>query len=188
MAGPFRCILAGGRDAVPRFHVYIAASLDGRIADGDGSVAWLEPYPGEAYGYEAFIADIGTVVMGRTSYEQALAFGAWPYPAQRSIVLTHRPARAPEGAEVEFRAGDVAELAEALALEPRDIWIMGGGDVIRQFLDAGWVDVLEVFVVPVLLGAGPPLFPDGASHGLELVSAEALAGGVVRLVYTPAPG
>jgi dihydrofolate reductase len=174
---------------VPRFHVYIAASLDGRIADGNGSVDWLDPYPGEAYGYDAFIAGIGTVVMGRTSFEQALAFGEWPYPGRRSIVLTHRPARAPAGAEVEIRAGDVAALADELAhasSDGRDVWIMGGGNVIRQFLDAGRVDRLEIYVVPVLLGAGPPLFPDGAPHDLALEAATALAGGVARLVYTPA--
>jgi len=182
----------------PRFRVYIAASADGYIADPGGSVAWLDAYPGVEYGYDDFIRSVGTVVMGRASYDLARSFGDWPYPDQRCIVLTRRlPEPPPAGAHVAFRSGDVGALAAELrAMEPAaapggDVWVMGGGRVIRQFLDAGALDTLEIYVIPLLLGGGIPLFPPGPGHGLTLRGAQGFASGVVRLEYgarPPAPG
>jgi dihydrofolate reductase len=171
-----------------RFLGYIAASADGRIADADGGVGWLDPYPGEAFGYDAFIRDIGTVVMGRASYDFCRGLPEWPYPGRRTVVLTHRdPGPVPRGAEVAFRAGDVGALAAELSRGAGgDVWVMGGGDVLRQFLDAGRLDSLEVYVIPVILGGGPPLFPPGRRHDLRLAEAAPCGRGVVRLRYTPA--
>src|SRR6185503_1084733 len=71
-----------------RFRVYIAQSLDGYIARPDGAIDWLRPFDSVDYGYEQFMAEIGTVVMGRKAYELARSFGDWPYPLVRSLVIT----------------------------------------------------------------------------------------------------
>ena len=84
-----------------RIRLYIATSLDGYIATPDGDVAWLEPFHAGDYGYDDFLKGIGTLVMGRTTFDQVLGFGAWPYAGKRAIVLTSRPVETPpEGAEV----------------------------------------------------------------------------------------
>jgi dihydrofolate reductase len=165
--------------------VYIAASVDGHIADAAGSVDWLSPYSAEEFGYGDFIATIGTVVMGRASYDQVLGFPGWPYSGKRTVVLTGRPAEAPTGMDVGFAGGDIASIAEEIAQTATgDVWIMGGADTIARFLRAGCVDALELFVIPVLLGAGIPLFAEGLPpQNLSLVEAQALTHGVVRLAY-----
>ncbi len=179
-------------DAAPRFRVYIAVSADGFIATEDGGVGWLDPFNDADYGYEAFLASIGTVVMGRDSFELARSSPEWPYPGRTAVVLTHRPLpdvdipglRAMEG-EVARLAGDIRAGADG------DIWLMGGGDVIQQFLSAGCVDTLDLYVIPVLLGRGIPLFPPGSAapgaspRALELTESKAYPNHVVRLLYRP---
>ena len=76
-----------------RFRVYIATSLDGYVATPDGGVEWLEPFQDEDYGYNSFIQKIGTVIMGRTTFQQVLGFGQWPYKDLRVMVLSSHPLR-----------------------------------------------------------------------------------------------
>jgi dihydrofolate reductase len=163
---------------------YLAASLDGFIGGLDGDVSWLEPYPPESLGFNEFLAEIGTIVMGRASYEQILGFGPWPFGDKRAVVLTSRPMpEAPDG--VEAWSGDVRALVEdARSRSKDDIWVLGGAKAAKVFLDRGMLDRIEMFVVPVLLGQGIPLFEAGpARHGLSLISAVPRPLGVVQLVY-----
>ena len=69
---------------------YIAASLDGYIADADGGVGWLEAFnqPDEDYGYGAFYRTLSAVISGRRTYEQALGFGEWPYEGVTTVVIS----------------------------------------------------------------------------------------------------
>jgi dihydrofolate reductase len=170
--------------ARPRVRYYLAASLDGFIGTPDGDVSWLEPYPPESLGFSEFLAGIGTIVMGRASYEQVLDFGPWPYGDKRTVVLTSRPLR-PAVAQVEAWSGDVdALIAEARGRGKGDVWILGGARAARLFLDAGLIDRLEVLVVPVLLGQGIPMFGGPPQRlDLGLVSATPRKLGVVELVY-----
>jgi dihydrofolate reductase len=94
----------------PLFRLYLAASVDGFIATPDGGVDWLEPYPAEDFGFDAFLPTIGTIVMGRTTYEQALRLGPWSFEGKHTIVLTSRPIDEPP-AGVERWDGDVTALA-----------------------------------------------------------------------------
>ncbi len=170
--------------AAPRLRVYIAASLDGYIATTDGGVDWLAPYTTEDYGYEAFLAEVGAIIMGRATFDQVHGFGPWPYPGRRTIVLTSRPMEAPaEGAEP--AAGPPSEVLAALTpTVAGDIWLHGGAQTIAGFLDLGAVDRIELFVIPVLLGDGVRLFGRRRSlQGLRLVAAEPAPRGVVRLLY-----
>ncbi len=79
--------------ASPQIQIYIATSLDSFIATADGGVDWLEPFQAEDLGYSAFVATIGTIVMGRTTYEQIRGFGSWPYAGKRTVILSSLPIR-----------------------------------------------------------------------------------------------
>jgi dihydrofolate reductase len=168
-----------------RIRGYIAASLDGYIAAADGGVEWLQEFQQHDFGFENFLEDIGTVILGRATYDQVCSFGVgWPYAGKRAIILTSRPVEGlPEGAEV--WNGPVEELAAKLHAEGGgDAWVVGGASVQRAFLDAGALDRIEIFVIPVLLGDGVPLWPKSErGHRLSLTALERLEGGMVRLDY-----
>lgn len=165
---------------------YIAASLDGHVADAAGGVDWLKPWEGVDYGYDAFIAEIGAVVMGRTTYAQIPSFGVgWPYPGKRGVVVS-RSAGLPEFEGVEIWPHGLEGLPERLrALPGGDVWVVGGARLQAGLIAAGALDRLEVFVVPVLLGAGVKLFPEGTvgPRRIELAAASEAGGGLARLDY-----
>jgi dihydrofolate reductase len=174
-----------------RIRVYIATSLDGFIAGPGDDLSWLpQPSgePGQDYGYAAFMADVGALLMGRTTYEIVLGFGgAWPY-AVPVLVATSRPLTPPAHANVRGVTGDIGvllEQARASAGE-RDVYL-DGGTLIRQASDAGLIDELTLTLVPVILGAGTPLFAGvERRRPFELVSSEALGDGLVQVRYRPA--
>lgn len=164
--------------------LYIATSLDGYIATPEGGVGWLEGYEDSLAGYDEFIATIGGAAMGRETYEFA-ARHDWPYKVMPVGVLTGRPIEAPPPG-VFAHPGPASELLTTLLRRTdKDIWLLGGGRTIRAFLDANLVDEARIFVIPVLLGDGVPLFPTGrhAIQPLELTGVEAFESGVVELRY-----
>ncbi|MXU65785.1 dihydrofolate reductase family protein [Oceanomicrobium pacificus] len=165
---------------------YIAQSTDGFVADRDGSVAFLTPFNDVDYGYDAFLGEIGTVVMGRATYDQILSFDVgWPYPDQRGIVVTSRPLDTRLG-EVSAWSGPLPDLAAKLnaAGGGGDAWIVGGPRLQTAFIEAGLIDRLQLFVMPVLLGGGVPLFrSEGAPKSLALQDVRRFDKGVVGLGY-----
>lgn len=169
--------------APPHFRVYIAMSLDGYIATPDGGVDWLEPFQAADFGYQDFIATIGSIVMGRKTYEQVRGFGAWPYPGKRTFVLSSRALTGlPD--ETSVSGGDLRTLAADLRAAGSDVWIHGGAQTIRGFMDLGLVDRLELYVIPVLLGNGLPLFQRRDQQArLSLHETQAFPCGVVKLAY-----
>ena len=143
---------------------YTATTLDGYLADEHDSLEWLfkqEQDKDGALSYDAFIAGIGAIAMGRTTYEWVLDHtgGKWDY-SQPSWVFTHRELPSVDG-DVRFVQGDVAQVhAEmAAAADGKDVWVVGGGDLAAQFAEAGLLDQLLLSIAPVTLGAGRPLFP-----------------------------
>lgn len=169
-----------------RVRIYCATSIDGFIADNDGDVDWLEPYEPTTYGFGEFAKDVGAVVMGRRTFEIARVFGEWPYQSQRAYILTSKtPWNLPDNAEF-CRDGIEAAVAAALTVTRKDVWIVGGSVTMQTAIDAGLVDLIEVFIVPVLLGSGLPLLqalenrPTLAFEGIETFS-----NGVVKLTYRP---
>jgi len=170
-----------------RFVVYIAMSLDGYIADVNGDVHWLEAFERDDYGYEEFLGAIGSILMGRVTYEQIMGFGRWPYGKTPCLVWTRRPFEdLPEG--VGSCTGNLEEVSSRLEEGPegRDIWVLGGAQTIQSFLYAGMIERMDIFVVPLLLGGGIRLFEteDREPELLALRHAQPYANGVVKLSYT----
>jgi dihydrofolate reductase len=151
---------------------YTATSLDGFIADPDNSLGWLFTRRREDDGflnYGEFIAGIGALAMGSTTYEWILdhefadkdpAEWEWPYEIP-SWVFTHRELPVVPDARIEFTSADVASVHEEMrrAAADRNVWIVGGGDLAGQFADAELLDEVIVMIAPVTLGGGAPLLP-----------------------------
>ena len=168
------------------WHCYIAVSLDGKIARQDGAVDdWLgADYPPECFGYDVFLADVDAILMGRKTYDLVRGFGDWPYPGKPTIVMTTRPLHdAPHG--VQTRSGEMSEIAAELEKRGyRRVWIEGGGQVVRSMIAIGKLDVLEMAVIPIVLGEGIPLFPEGTDElKLRLLGCDVKSKGALHLVY-----
>jgi dihydrofolate reductase len=153
---------------------YTATTLDGFIADPDNSLDWLFTRAREDDGplsYGEFVAGVGAIVMGATTYEWILGHrsgDAWPYDVP-CWVFTHRQLPLVPDAQIELVSGDVATAHEAMAAAAgdRNVWIVGGGDLAGQFADAGLLDEVVVWIAPVTLGAGAPLLPRRIELRLE---------------------
>lgn len=177
-------------DAAPppgRVRFYAAVSLDGYLADTDGSVEWLyafsEPDEGD-YGYAAFYASIGALVMGHATYRQVRTFGDWPYPGKPCVVFAHAPdADTEHPQEVTFTTGPIASVVEELR-PAGDIWLVGGAELLASFRRGEFVDEYLLTVMPVLLGDGVPLFRGGLPRQtLQLKASLGYGSGVVQLSY-----
>jgi dihydrofolate reductase len=160
----------------PRAHFFTATTLDGFIADDHDSLDWLfeqhidEDGPGS---YTAFIAGIGSMAMGATTYRWlrdhlARTGESWSYDIP-CWVFSHGDLE-PLGRDLHFVSGPVEEHWPAIAAGAgeRDVWVVGGGDLAGQFADAGHLHQVAVSIAPVTLGSGRPLFP--RRHDLELVA------------------
>ena len=167
--------------------VNIGTSADGFIARPDGDLEWLtsRPAPNGFYGMGDFVKSIDTKVLGRNSYEASLRLGAKFEPPTRYIVFSRqpRPADAPLG--VEFVSEAIGPFVSRLREQPgKDIWLMGGGDLIASFLDEGAIDEFVITVAPVFIGDGIPLIARRHRHVLlDLTSVEQFENGVVQLRY-----
>jgi dihydrofolate reductase len=167
--------------------VNIGTSADGFIARPDGDLEWLtsRPAPKGFYGMGDFVKSIDTKVLGRNSYEASLRLGAKFEPPTRYIVFSRqpRPADAPLG--VEFVSEAIGPFMSHLREQPgKDIWLMGGGDLIASFLDEGAIDEFVITVAPVFIGDGIPLIARRHRHvPLDLLSVEQFENGAVQLHY-----
>jgi len=184
-----------------------ATSIDGYLADTEHSLEWLFTVPGghpeqsaEVQGGNAetplddfgeFLAGVGAICMGSTTYEWVVEHEGllqhpekWPYEAP-AWVFTTRDLPTLPGKDIRFVSGDVAEVhAEMVAAAgDRDRWIVGGGDLVGQFFDAGLLDEIRASLAPVFLGDGAPILPRRIlSHHLELTEAKS-AGQFACLTY-----
>ena len=157
-----------------RTQYYTATTLDGYIADPNHSLEWLftrDREPGGPLNYEDFIADVGAIAMGSTTYEWILDHvteSEWPYDIP-SWVFTHRELRVVPNARIEFTSAEIASVhAEMVAAAGgKNVWIVGGGDLAGQFADAGLLDEVLVSIAPVTLGGGAPLLPRRLELRLE---------------------
>lgn len=170
------------------FHCHIAVSLDGMIARTDGSFDWLEGHPPDAFGFDDFLARVDAIVMGRATYDVVRGFHPWPYPGKPVFVVTSRPLPDPPPG-VEAASPDLPALVQAIEARGHAlVWVEGGGQLIRGMLRIGRLDVLEMALIPIVLGRGIPLFPPGTpAAGLHLRHAAPKPGGAVHLIYDLPP-
>lgn len=174
---------------------YTATSLDGFIATEDDSLAWLFQLGDMSdSGFPEFIANVGAIAMGSTTYrwilnnaEQVAAQtgSPWPYTCP-SWVFSSRPQPMVPGAKISFVSGDVRAAFPEMrqAAGERNLWIVGGGDLAGQFADAGLLDELIVQVGSVTLGRGKPLLPRRLlSPALRLTRVSRLGPEMVELRY-----
>jgi dihydrofolate reductase len=159
---------------------YTATTLDGFIADPHNSLDWLFTRardPAGPFNYEGFIAGVGAMAMGATTYEWILEHEfadkdptewKWPYEIP-CWVFTHRQLPVVASAAVQFTSADVAAVHEEMVRVAggRNVWIVGGGDLVGQFADAGLLDEVIVKIAPVTLGGGAPLLPRRLELRLE---------------------
>jgi dihydrofolate reductase len=169
---------------------YIAISLDGKIADAQGGVEWLEHLlnpEGTDYGYAEFLKTIDTTIMGNATYKQVRSFpGEFPYKHLKNFVLTnHEEAKGDEYAEF-VSDSHMAKLMADLKSQPgKDIWLVGGGKANGLFLNLGLLNELRVFVMPIVLGDGIPLFSSEArKKEIKLKNQRMYPSGVVELIYS----
>ena len=158
-------------------------SLDGFIAGPNGENDWFVSDP--ALDYAAIYAQFDTLLMGRRTFEIARVRAAqWPDLGQRWIVVssTLKPEEHPG---VTILSSGVAEAVAALKAQPgKDIWLIGGGMLFRSLVDDGLVDEVDVAVMPVLLGSGTPLLPEGRRQTLHLEKSKVLPSGILMLTYS----
>jgi dihydrofolate reductase len=174
---------------------YTASSLDGFIATLDDSLEWLFPLGNiEETSYPAFIRDVGALAMGSATYEWMLRHVVnpkagqprpWPYQ-QPTWVFSSRTLPSVPGADIRFARGDIRPVHEAMvaAAGGKNVWLVGGGELVGQFYDQGLLDELFVQVGSVTLGAGKPLLPRAiTSPPLRLMSVRAVGTGFAELHY-----
>jgi dihydrofolate reductase len=167
--------------------VHIGTSADGYIARSDGDLAWLtsRPKPQGFYGMGEFMKSVDTKLLGRKTYEMSRRLGAKFDSKGRTFVFSRHapPDDAPPG--VEFVNGAIGAFVSRLREQPgKDIWLMGGGDLIASFLDEQAIDEFVVSVIPVFIGEGIPLIARRHRHvPLRLQAVERFEDGVVQLYY-----
>lgn len=165
--------------------VFVGTSLDGFIARVNGDLDWLPHGGGEDLGYDAFVATVDALVIGRNTFDRVMEFERWPYGEKAVYVLSSRPLPpTPPGAKVERMSGAPADIASQLAARGVRHAYVDGGVTIQQFLRAGLIQRLTITWVPVLIGAGIPLF--GATDRdirLTHIATRQFASGLVQSEY-----
>ncbi len=167
--------------------VHIATSADGFIARRDDDLDWLtsRPAPEGFYGIEAFMKTVDTLVLGRRTYEESLRIGGTFDAKNRNVVFSRQAAPADTPPGVEFTSDDIGSFVQGLREQPgKDIWLMGGGELIAAFLDARAIDEFVISVIPMFIGEGIPLIaPRHRTVPLQLQNVERFDDGLVQLHY-----
>ena len=138
--------------------IYIAQSIDGYIAGPDGSMDHMEPFQDNDFGFDEFIAGVDGLIMGRNTLEAFYDQHGWPYPdTLPAIIMTHR--LLPRGVPEHVRTSESIEVAAKMYPNA----YVDGGHVIAQCLARELIREARIFTLPILLGAGIPLFPEGVA-------------------------
>ncbi len=171
-----------------RLILYIAASLDGYIAGKDGSIRFLDETPGPSpdLDYEDFYRSLQAVIMGGNTYRQIkneLSPGKWPYEGMPCYVCTRRKDQSDPNVCFTSLPPGRPLLDFVSSRHPGNIWLLGGGEIIRCFMYGNLIDRYCIYVMPTVLGSGIPLFPAGfPKTSLKLESCRKI-GEIVELAY-----
>lgn len=167
--------------------LYIATSLDGYIARSDGNLDWLLRYPmptGTEYGYKDLMDSIDVVIMGGRTYREMLCMDiVWPYKDKKTYVVSHHSMETEEN--IEFITENIIEkIADLRNEEGKDIWLVGGGELITMLLNADLVDELQISYIPIILGEGIQLFPNRPKgSNWKLIGSTSYDSGIVKTDY-----
>ena len=176
------------RRCMKKIILYIATSVDGKIAQSDGSVDWLETIPNPDkidYGYYNFINSIDTTIQGYSTYQQIIDWDIeFPYKGKINYVLT-RKKNITNTEYVRFVNDKHVEFIEELKKkEGKDIWLIGGGQVNTLLLNANLIDEIHQFIMPIVLGKGIDIFElETCETILNNVDTKLYSNGVVRYKY-----
>ena len=167
-----------------KIKLYIASSLDSYIASEGGGIDWL--FTDEDYGYEKFYDSIDTILVGRKTYDQSLKFDEYPYKGKKVYVFTRRIDGKENTQYVEFIDLDIPSfVSHLLQSAGRDIWLLGGGEIISILLDANLVDEIILSIHPIILGKGILLFNNIKKRvNLQLLESIPFESGLVQLCYS----
>ncbi len=168
--------------------LYIAMSLDGYIAEKDGSIGFLDETPGPSpdLGYETFYRSLQAIILGGKTYHQIkneLSPDKWPYEGMPCYVCTRRQSQ--YDTNVQFTSLPPGQQVLDLISKEHsgNIWLMGGGEIIRCFMRENLIDKYYIYVIPTVLGNGIPLFPpEFPKTNLKLESCRNI-GEIVELIY-----
>lgn len=170
-----------------KIKLYIASSLDSFIAGENGTIDWL--FSDADYGYAEFYNSIDTIFVGRKTYEQSLTFEEYPYKGKKVYVFTHNAKKQKDKytSDIEYIDRDIPEFVRGLIQQPvsnRDIWLLGGGEIVSLFLNADLVHEIILSIHPIILGKGIPLFNKIKKLvKLRLVKSSQFESGLVQLHY-----
>ena len=172
-----------------KISLFIAMSLDGYIADSEGSVEWLTGQSNDDDNidtYSDFVKDIDTVIMGWNTYHQIiteLSPDKWVYDEFTTYVITHHKEISSD--KIKFIDESPVELVKKLREENgKDVWICGGANIVQQLVKENLIEYYYITVVPTILGSGIRLFENTKREmKLRLLKAQTY-NGMVDLVYT----
>ncbi len=168
--------------------LYIAMSLDGYIAEKDGNIGFLDEVPGPSpdLGYESFYDSVQAIILGGKTYRQIkneLSPDKWPYEGMPCYVCTRRQLQ--YDPNVRFTSLPPGQQVLDFISEKHagSIWLMGGGEIVRGFMRENLIDKYYIYVMPIVLGSGIPLFPpEFPKTNLKLESSKSI-GEIVELIY-----
>lgn len=166
----------------PKISLYIAQSLDGFVATPDQKVDWLDPFNDTSfgdYGYQDFVDTVDSVAVGSTTFKQF----HYIYPEKRNYVFSSHPELLKEE-EITCVNMSPKAFIESLDESHQKMWLIGGPQLITQFINEQLVDELILFTMPVLLKEGIPLFKELTKEPkLNLQSVKQYPNGVIETHY-----
>ena len=167
--------------------VNIATSADGYVARPDGNLDWLteRPAPKGFYGLPEFQRSTDAKILGRKTFDRSLQMGARFSEGAVHYVFSRRPPSASVPAGVHFITESIGAFAERIRTQAgKNVWMMGGGEIIGSFLDEDAIDEFIITVVPTFIGEGIPLLaPRHREVALRLLGVQQFPDGVVQLNY-----
>ncbi len=169
--------------------LYIATTLNGFIARKDGKLDWLTSIPNPQsgdYGYNDLLNRIDTIIMGRKTYDEVINYDMeWPYSGMQTYIVSNNKQfkiKSPDTQIIQIYIHDA--LAEMLSKPGKDIWLVGGGQLITSFLKHALIDEMIISVIPKIISDGLPLFASYPEESnWKLTEAKSFDTGVVNLLY-----